>query len=275
MTKAACIDSNTKGQDLRREGKLSAAREQFLTCASASCPSILRDDCTRRLDEVERALPTLVIDAKDAAGQDVSAVTVTVDGAHLADKLAGAPLAVDPGEHVFVFQVAGQAPVTRTFVLKEGERDRRERVVVGAVPPPAIPASPAGASPGAGASPVVSNEAAGGQGARKWVGLTVAGIGVAGIAAGAVFGILTLSQTSQQKTDCAAATDCNSHAQALADHSSATTDGTIATVGFIAGGALLATGAVLFFTGNTASEPARAGLRVTPGIGSVAVTGRF
>ena len=142
ITKAQCIEANTKGQDLRRDGNLAAARDVFRTCAVASCPALLRDDCTRRIDEIERVQPTIVFDAKDASGRDVSVVKVTIDGKPLADRLAGTPLQIDPGEHVFAFQVPGQAPVTQTFIIKENERDRRERVVLGGPAPGSSVPSP-------------------------------------------------------------------------------------------------------------------------------------
>jgi hypothetical protein len=78
-TKAQCIEANTKGQDLRRDGKLSMARDQFRVCADPSCPTIVRVDCTKRLDELEGAQPTIIFDARDGSGHDLSAVAVTVD----------------------------------------------------------------------------------------------------------------------------------------------------------------------------------------------------
>jgi hypothetical protein len=269
VTKSQCIDANTRGQELRRDGKLSAAGEAFRTCSVPSCPALLRDDCTRRLDEIEHAQPTIVFDAKDAGGRDLSAVKVTVDGKPLTERLTGAPLAVDPGEHVFTFEVAGQPPSSQTFVVKEGEKDRRERIVLGGgaapAPTPSGPAQgPAPASPPASSAPPPDE----GMGTRKILGLTAAGLGVVGVGVGAVFGLMTSSQASQQKTDCASATSCKSHDAALSDHSSASTDGAISTASFIAGGVLLAVGGVLFFTGGHAAEPgATTALVVAPSVG--------
>ena len=136
VKKAACIEANTKAQDLRREGKLSEARGQLRTCADPSCPELVRDDCTKRLDDLERAQPTIIFGAKDASGRDMGAVAVTVDGRPLAEKLDGTPLRVDPGEHVFTFSAGDQSPVTQTFIIREGERDRRESLVIGPPAPP-------------------------------------------------------------------------------------------------------------------------------------------
>jgi hypothetical protein len=131
VTKAECIAANTAAQDLRRDGKLSAAREQLRKCVDPSCPGMVLDDCSRRLDELDKMQPTVVFEVKDAAGHDLSAVKVTVDGKSLVDKLDGSDLPVDPGEHVFTFTIDGQAPVSRTLVLSAGEKARREQVVIG------------------------------------------------------------------------------------------------------------------------------------------------
>ena len=66
-----------------------------------SSPAVIRQDCAERLAEVERAEPTIVFEAKDRDGLDVSAVTVTMDDTPLASSLDGSALSTDPGEHVF------------------------------------------------------------------------------------------------------------------------------------------------------------------------------
>jgi uncharacterized iron-regulated membrane protein len=262
MTKAQCIDANTKGQDLRRDGKLSAAREVLRTCATPSCPAILSDDCAKRLDELDRAQPTIIFDAKDGSGRDLILVKVTVDGVPLADKLEGTALQVDPGEHVFVFTEPDQAPVTRTFVLKEGDKERRERVVIGPALVPAVTPQPSRAS----SSP--PGESRGGMGTQEILGLVTGGVGVVGVVLGVVFGAMTLSEASQQQKDCASATNCLHYSEAASDHSTGATDRTISTVGFIAGGALIAGGAALFFTAGPRSEvPASTGLQLMPAVG--------
>lgn len=130
--KERCVAANTKAQSTRREGKFRAAREELSICVDAGCPPLVRDDCIKRLDELERMQPTLVLDAKDSTGNDLVAVRVTVDGKLLTGSLDGSALQVDPGPHAFVFEVTGQPAVSRTWVLKEGEKARRERIVIGA-----------------------------------------------------------------------------------------------------------------------------------------------
>jgi hypothetical protein len=131
VTKDQCVDANTKAQSLRRSSKLVAARAQLAVCADPRCPGMVRDDCIQRLDELEKVQPTIVFDAKDGAGNDLSDVRVSMDGKPLVGRLDGTAVAVDPGPHAFTFEVTGQPIVTRGFVLKEGEKLRRERIVIG------------------------------------------------------------------------------------------------------------------------------------------------
>ncbi len=288
LTKAQCIDANTKGQDLRRDGKLIGAREQLRLCAAPSCPGILRDDCIRRLDEVEKAQPTIAFEVKDATGADVSAVAVTMDGKPITEGLRGEALPVDIGEHVFSFAVAGQPPILRTLVLTEGEKGRRERIEVGTPAPAATPpaetlaaSQPNAAPPAPEASPPATDSVGdhGGNQTQKILGLVAGGLGLGGLGLGAAFGLMALSEKNQQESDCST-TACSDHEKAVGDHSSAETDGLISTVGFVAGGALLVAGTALFFTaGHSPDSSATTGLLITPSVGpggtGISLAGKF
>ena len=130
LTKEQCIDANGRGQVLRHDGKLSAARAELRSCVSPSCPAMVRDDCARRLDELDRAQPSVVFEVKDGAGADVIDVRVSMDGELLAEHLDGTPLRVEPGVHVFSFEAVGHLAVTDRMLVREGEAGRHERVTV-------------------------------------------------------------------------------------------------------------------------------------------------
>jgi hypothetical protein len=274
LTKDQCVDANTSAQSLRREGKLGAAREQLTLCIDSRCPGIVRYDCTQRLDELERAQPTVVFDAKNAAGDDIVLVHVTVDGVGLADMLDGRALGVDPGPHVFTFETAGQPATTVRLVLKEGEKDRRERIVLGgAAEPPPVAAS---------AAPAMTGTSRG-EGQRV-AGLVLGAVGLAGLGVGAVFGALTLHDWSATQSECGSPTSCPRYGDAVSDHDHAETSGTISTVGFITGGVLLATGIAVWLTSPSSHDepgPASGSPRlqaapvVAPGLAAFSVTGRF
>jgi hypothetical protein len=265
VTRAQCIDANGQAQSLRRDEKLTQARNLLRLCADPKCPSTVATDCTKRLDELEVAQPTIVFDVKDGAGHDVDAIKVSVDDHPLADRLDGTPFQVDPGDHVFTFELPGQPPVTRHFVLTEGQKGRHESVMIGAPETPA----PAAVTP----EPVPAEEPSvtppKSHRTLKTAGMVVGAFGVAGVATGAVFGLLASSRWSSQQRDCGSPTNCPDHAQAVSDHSALTTDGAVSTAAFIAGGALLAGGVALFLVGNRQpAEPQSTALVIAPSAGA-------
>jgi hypothetical protein len=127
---------------LRGDHKLIEARTQLLICAALSCPADVRSDCERKVEEVNAALPTVVFEAKDASGADLSGVKVAMDGQPLVEHLDGTAITVNPGEHRFTFEIAGQPPIEKTIVLNEGEKDRHESVAVSAPKPAEALAEP-------------------------------------------------------------------------------------------------------------------------------------
>jgi hypothetical protein len=157
-TTPECLAASDASLKLGNDHKLRAERAQLLVCADASCPADIRLECARRVDEVNARVPTLIFAAKDASGADLSAVKVTMDGEVLAERLEGTAFPIDPGEHTFTFETAGQAPVTRTLIIQEAQKDRHESIAFGA---PAI----LGASLPRGESPL-SSVASSSQGSR-------------------------------------------------------------------------------------------------------------
>lgn len=249
-----CIGANTKAQYLRQAGKFTEAREELRMCSQASCPRMVRDDCVQRLDEVERVQPTIVFDVKDAAGNDVSAVTVTVDGRPLVERLNGTAIALDAGDHTFTFEAAGQPAVTRTFSLKEGEKGRAERIVVGVTQ--AMPVAPTAREEGA--SPP-----------WKPIGLATAGVGVVGLGIGIAFGLVALDKKNNAGCDSNSVCPTESAASALRDAKDAAN---VSTAFFVVGGVLAAGGLSLWLL---APGSVQAAATAGPHSAGVALRGAF
>jgi hypothetical protein len=267
-TKAQCIEANTRGQDLRRESRLSVAREQFLACADAACPALVRSDCAHRLDELDAAQPTIVFEVEDAAGKDLTAVAVSVDGKPLADSLNGAALRVDPGARVFTFTVPGQPPVSESLVLREGERQRMERVTIGAATGAAASPPPPGVS-----GPEEPRRKPASAGPWRTVGLVAGGAGVATMVVGGVFGLVAIAKKSDA--------DCPQNVCADKTHLTslhqATSAADASTVLFAAGAALTVGGLALWWLGPRPPSADVGALRVVPsiGLGDVAIRGTW
>jgi hypothetical protein len=264
-----CLQAAEASLKLRADHKLRLTRTQLLVCSSPSCPAEVRQECMKRIDDVNAAAPTIVLTVKSAALHELTAVKVSVDGQVVADHLDGSALSIDPGAHEFKFESPGAPPAIQTIILHEGEKDRRETVVLGGS---TAPSGAERATPEPDATNDTDSEtpSIGAGKAQRTVGLVASGVGVAGVALGAVFGILASSAWKSAQRECPGHAGCST--AAMNDRSSAVTDATVSTVGFIAGGAVLAGGLTLFFTAPKGGSP-RVGLEARPG--GFAITGGF
>jgi hypothetical protein len=270
-----CINASEKAVALRKAGKLMEARASLSRCSASTCPEAISTSCQRRLADVIQAIPSIVFTAKDGNGHDLAAVALTVDGAAYSDHLDGTAMELDPGQHDFRFEVAGQAPVVQHFVLNESEHNRRERIIIGGVPIIAGQAADARnegadamASPGAGAGQTS------GSSAQRTAALVVVGAGAVGLVAGVVFGALSVSAHSSYEKDCGSSIGappgyCD--AQGVSGQSDAANKGTLATVFFVAGGVAAAAGGVWYFLAPNGSD----GVQVGAGPGGISVKGEF
>jgi len=266
-TTADCLSATEGSLTLRNQHKLRDARAQLLICSAATCPADIRSECVRRVAEVNAAMPTIVFEVKDAAGNDLTGVRVDMDGNVLAEHLEGTALSIDPGEHAFTFTHAADPAVRKVFVIREGEKDRRERVVVG---PAAVATVPAPAPVLVTPAPVVPPPAPpSAWTGRRIGGLVLAAAGVVGVGVGAGYGLAAMSRHDDAQKACPRTTCTDQHGVDL--WSSAHTAGTISTVAFIAGGVALAGGAVLWFTG----KPETTAPRLSLGPGTVALRGAW
>jgi hypothetical protein len=245
-------------------GRVASAWTTFLDVAEAS----------RRAGEAERAavakgradalapqLPRVRVTAEQRAG-----LTLTLDGKAFAAALIETAVPVDPGKHL----LGADAPGKKHWELRFSA-SLASNVSV-AVPPlmdapvvlAPVPVTPAATPPPAPAQPS-PNETA------RWhvpVAIAAAGLGVVGIVVGSVSGGAAVSDWSSAKPDCP--NDRCTTSAAYASWHDAHTAGIISTASFVVGGALVAAGAVVWFT--RPSAPAALGLRSD---GAVMVAGRF
>jgi hypothetical protein len=259
-TIADCLAANEASIALRGQHKLRAASAQLVICSATSCPTDIRNECVRRAGAVSAATPTIVFEAKDAAGRDLTAVRVTMDGQALVDRLDGTPIAVDPGEHVFAFEAAGQGPVEERLTVRDGEKDRRERVLFVATAPV-----------GGAAAPATDRPASAGLGTQRIAAIAAASVGVAGVAVGAIFGIQSASKHDQAQRACP---DVCADQTSVDLWSDAQTAGNVSTIAFVVGAAGLVGGAILWFTAKPAAGTAPAAA-IGLGPGSIALRGAW
>jgi hypothetical protein len=184
-----------------------------------------------------------------------------VPGEVVATRTEGTALSVDPGVHVFTFEVPGHPPVERQLLVLEGEKVRHERIdFASAAEPrrrPARPTVPAAPPPGAtpAVAPLVEAPAAPpppsheGLGRMREAGIAAGAVGVGGLAVGAIFGWLAISRRDAAYDVCP--DKCpTQHGVDL--WNSAASAGNTATVAFTVGVVGVATGAVLWLLGKPA-----------------------
>jgi hypothetical protein len=130
-----CLGPYEQGQELRRQGRLRAARDVFRTCSRDECPSAARVDCSAWGAEVDAALPTVIVRARDADGRDVTGLVVSVDGEAVSGYEEGRPFEIDPGPRTLRFEARGHV-VGLEVVAREGEKRRMLSVTFPALTAP-------------------------------------------------------------------------------------------------------------------------------------------
>jgi hypothetical protein len=124
-----CLGPYGEGQELRREGRLRAAREVFRACARDACPTAVRVDCAQWGTEVTGAMPTAIVRAKNERAEDIAGVRVFVDGQPVTSYEDGRPFELDPGAHSVRVEAGGRATDVQ-IVAREGEKARAISIIL-------------------------------------------------------------------------------------------------------------------------------------------------
>jgi len=178
-----------------------------------------------------------------------------LDGGELRDGSEDA--VTSPGRHVLDAAADGREPWHQDLVVEAGKvvevrvPELRPLATPEAVstpaaavvsPPPATPAAPAPTEPA-------------GLGAGRTSALLVGSLGLVGLGVGAVAGVLSISAHGTASGLCRNPSPCGSQ-QAASEWTTATTDGNLSTVGFVAGAVLLGGATVLWLATGHAEPPA-------------------
>ncbi len=264
-TTADCLAASEASVKAGNRHSLRAQRSQLLMCSASSCPADIRQECVHRVDDVNGAIPTIIFDAKDADGRDLSAVRVSMDGEVLAERLEGSALSIDPGEHRFVFETPGQPAIEKRLLIREAQKERRELISFGVLKR----SSAAGAAPGVQGVATPATEP--GLPTQKTVALLVGGAGAVGLIVGTVLGLQSKSKHDEAaRLGCTGSTCPDENAAAVSRSARSTGNGS--TAAFVIGAVGLASGAALWFTARpTNASQAQLGL----GFGSVQVRGAW
>lgn len=279
-----------------REGYMKVIKEVL----PANAPQAARDAQTSASSEVSNIEPkigkvTITVANKEQAKD----LVVSIDGVAIASVLVGAPVPIDPGDHV----IEGVATGLRGKAAVRVEQGQRQEVPLtleqdaSAVPPVAVGAvavaaapQPAAAPPPAAAGPEpvapatqpsADPGASGGTNGLRIGSYIAFGVGAVGLAGGTVFILQSSSKTSEADDLCTlpnGACDTSVEDKVHSLDSDAKSARTLAIVGFAVGAVGVGTGVTLFVLSSKHSEKSAS---LTPtvspwvGFGSAGVRGTF
>jgi len=273
---------------LRQNGQLVAAAERFTEAGrlpidrgNTAVQAAAQRDAAAELEALTPQIPLLVI---QVPGVSASELTLSVDGRALSSAVLGEQQPVDPGKH-HVEARRGEQLASADVQLARGET-KVATLSFTERPSAAAPAS--GGHPNLSATPTpvtpapsndVTSASTGGVSRRTW-GYAVAGVGVAGLVVGTVFGYLTIQGKQDQIAKCSSSSACQDRSGASSAHDSAVTKGAVSTVAFIAGALATTAGIVLIATDKSAGREAPGPklslvTNMGPGTGNVRLCGEF
>jgi hypothetical protein len=241
-------------------GRTASAWNNFLEVADAAARGSEHVRETLARQRAQQLLPrlshlTLVL------AEDSGVVQIKLDATVLGVGVLGAPIPVDPGTHTVQAVAAGKKDWASTVTVADGASvvvslpklaDDTEPAPAASKPPTREPATEHAQPP---THPPPAPEAK-----RSWqrpTGIVASGLGIVGLGVGTFLGLRAQSQWSTAKPQCPSS-GCSPGG--YDSWSGARDNAAASTVFFVAGGAMLATGVVLW-VGAPASSPVQLSLR--------------
>jgi len=225
------------------------------------------DEIKRELGELSNVLGWLTIEVPHAP----SGTRVTIDGRDVTAQL-GAPIRVEPGPMVVSATVPGGVAKDQNVTVKAGETASVELSFSAWSDSDAALAEEPEASPKPVDDDDGKHDQAGQSRAPAWI---AGGVGVAGLATFAVFGILANSRYSDLEASCV---DGHCPPDLEDTQNSGKAFQTVANIGLIVGAVGVGTAVTLFVIGGPSAKPSSSEARAPKlrvGIGSVELGGSF
>lgn len=253
-----------------KNGQIASAWVTFKEAATAARKADQPERARMARDkvaELEPTLPTLTIVVPGAA--DRPDLQIRRDGELVGRPEWGTPIPVDPGTHVVeasgpglkTWQVSAAAigPSAKTSVEVPILEPAPGAEMPSEAKPSAVVSQALAPSPALRTGPAEPPSAPGGT-TQRMVAWVVGGAGVVGVAVGAVFGSLALSDKNSASSECLGSVCSLTASNSLQDARHAAT---LSDIAFAAGGALVVTGVVLYLTAPRA-RPTTANVAIGP-----------
>lgn len=215
-----------------KSGKTASAWATYLDAATAY-KATNRPEWETKARAKATQLASTLAKVTIAAPNAPADLKVTRDGKPVLASELGSAIPLDPGSHTVEATAKDRTPFTTTFELQKNGTKIIE-VVLGPLTAPSVASSP----------PPAREEQSSWQAPAAYV---VGGVGVAGLILGGVTGLVAKGKNDTANDHCPNDGVC-SNDEALRANNQAKDWATVSTVGFIAGGVLLAAGVVLWVT---------------------------
>lgn len=191
------------------------------------------------------------------------------DGERIPREAWGHPLAVELGAHAITATEPGKNSFKTEIKVAGGEA---ANVGIPELAPEDVPVVVRPVEPPVTTAPDHVEELSG----QRKLALLVGGVGVVGLGVGGVFGLVSVSDHHAAASKCESPSPCGS-VEGARDWTSATRAGNVSTVAFVAGGALVATGMVLWVLAAPPADRKNANMHITPivGPGSAGISGQW
>jgi hypothetical protein len=239
------------GRALIKHGQLIEAAERLLEATrlpvsgDTAVQEQAKADAEKELEQLRPRIPSLVIRVEGATDAEVS-----LDGKAVPASLLGEDRPVNPGAHQLAARRGAEQQGQNVRVVEGERREVVLRFDAAAASPAPAPAAPAPSPTG--------RQAGGGSRTLAFVAL---GLGGAGLALGGVTGALALSKKSGLDDDTEHCRNDQCEYAVEDEVNSLRTFRSVSTIGFIAGGALAATGVVLLLTSGAGDQKSARGAR--------------
>lgn len=258
MNLATCYEKN---------GQLASAWATFKEAAAAARQSGHGEWETAARDRAANLEPTLsrltIVVPPEA---DVPGLVVERDG-HAVDRAEwGVSIPVDSGVH----PIEATAPKKQKWstTVSVGPNGAQASVTVPALGVEQSDGATPAASGAVATTPPPADAGEHTGSTQRLLGGVAAGVGVVGIGVGSIFGLMAKSTHDDALKHCTADRRCDREGIDLGDKASS--QATVSTVMFVAGGVLLAGGAALYFTAPRAHAAPATALWIAPSIGGAA-----